>query len=73
MKLQIHFAAGKINHTETAVGSPFNVSHFREGKQIGKREGECENGEIKSTALASFAAFDGAEKEMFWTDNPCLW
>lgn len=34
---------------------------------------ESENGEIKSAALASFAVFDGAEKEMFRIDNPCLW
>lgn len=39
----------------------------------GERERELENGEIKSTAYASFALFDGAEKEIFWIDNPCLW
>ena len=37
------------------------------------RERELENGEIKSAASASFAVFDGAEKEMFWIDNPCPW
>lgn len=37
------------------------------------RERELENGKIKSAASAIFAVFDGAEKEMFWIDNPCLW
>lgn len=54
-----------------------NVSHFRglleRNKTKVERERELENGEIKSAALASFAIFDGAEKEMFWIDNPCLW
>lgn len=57
--------------------SPLNVRHFKclleRNKTEVERGSELKNGAIKSAAYASFAVFDGAEKEMFWIDNPCLW
>lgn len=66
----------KWQNKKSTMRSVWDVSHLRglsERKQNTSAGRESVNGEIKSAASASFAVFDGAEKEMFWIDNPRLW